>query len=407
MATGGELLKRCPGVVGELARAIDAHITNFSEPMIALSAAFCAVGALRSGYIAKSGIDSHAYHVIIARAGLGKSRAQACIERICEACDEQRLITGDSTSEHALLIALQTYNRRVILIDEIGRMFEQVALDRGGFKQEMMSALLKVYSCASSRYYGKNYVGKSQIIVERPLVSLFGTSTHHSFFAGMTPRLAYDGMVSRMFLWFEDGESESMRASTELKIPQALIDEAALLRDTKTSGNLHVVEPVEMRVPARWDSVIHEIDLLVRSKRDTLESAVFARYKEQFIKLCLALCDSDGVLDTAGFIAAQELIDYLIDDTLNRCREHLGQTDNDIRANSLAGQILKYIEAETNRTGVVTSSAVCRKFQRAKARDLALQELVDQERVFRIVNGRQKWYTTTKPELPDELAESN
>lgn len=386
MKTETELLLGCPGLVGDLARAIDAGLP-FSEPQISLGTAFAVMGALKSGHFACGTIHPHSYHGIVARAGLGKTQAQEIAARICEAAEQPELITGDSTSEAGLMNALIVSPRRLIIMDEFGRAFEQMGDDKGGHRQEMLSVLLKLFSCANSVYIGKNYASKDPLVINRPLVSLLGGSTPHAFFAGMTPRLAHDGMLSRFFLWFASGKSDKIQTAP-FDMSDKLIRELARIKDAGTTAGNISTEMVSKQITfenEQW--FLEECEILAlqaRGKTNDLESAIFARQKEQFVKLCIALSDSHGVLSDKAARYADYLVEFLYAQTLEACVESLGGGEREMAETAYREKIYNFMVAECAKMndGKVQSSVVSRKFQSGKAREIAIEELVKQERVF-------------------------
>lgn len=412
MKTEIELLLGCPGLVGDLARAIDEGLP-FSEPQISLGTAFAVIGALKSGHFACGTIHPHAYHGIIARAGLGKTQAQEIAARVCEAVEQPELITGDSTSEAGLMNALIVSPRRLIIMDEFGRAFEQMGDDKGGHRQEMLSVLLKLFSCANSVYVGKNYASKEPLIINRPMVSLLGGSTPHAFFAGMTPRLAHDGMLSRFFLWFASGKSDKIQAAP-FNMSDKLIRTLARIKDFgQPAGNISTeIVPKQITFENhQW--FLDECEILAlqaRAKANDLESAIFARQKEQFVKLCIALSDSYGVLSDKAARYADYLVEFLYAQTLEACVKSLGSGERDLAETAYSERIQKFILAECAKMndGRIPSSMVSRAFRNGKARKIAIEELVEQERISVIRVGKTlKYYSVFQPEdiLRDALSE--
>lgn len=385
-----ELLAQCPCLVGDLARVIDAGLP-YSEPQISLGTAFAVMGALKSGHFACGTIHPHAYHGIIARPGWGKTQAQEMAARICEMAEQPDLITGDSTSEAGLMNALAVSPRRLIIMDEMGRAFEQMGQDKGGYRQEVISMLLKLFSCANSAYIGKNYASKEPVVIQRPMVSLLGGSTPHAFFAGMTPRLAHDGMLSRFFLWFASGKSQVMQ-SKPFDLSDKLIRNLARIKEAgQPAGNIStemVPKQITFEKEKWFSELCTGLALQTRSKTDDLESALFARQREQFIKLCIALSHYDGVVSDSAVTYAATLTGFLYAQTLQKCVESLGGGERDLAEAALSERIYNYILAEGEKTADnrVPAGMVCRKFRKGKAREIAIEELVKQERVF-VIKG--------------------
>lgn len=403
MKTETELLLGCPGLVGDLARAIDAGLP-FSEPQISLGTAFAVMGALKSGHFACGTIHPHSYHGIVARAGLGKTQAQEIAARICEAAEQPELITGDSTSEAGLMNALIVSPRRLIVMDEFGRAFEQMGQDKGGYRQEVISVLLKLFSCGNSVYVGKNYASKDPLVINRPLVSLLGGSTPHAFFAGMTPRLAHDGMLSRFFLWFASGKSDKIQTSP-FDMSNKLIMELARIKDAGTPAGNISTEMVPKQITfenEQW--FLDECEILAlqaRGKTNDLESAIFARQKEQYVKLCIALCDNHGVLSDKAARYADYLVEFLYAQTLEACVKSLGGGERELAETAYNERIQKFILAECAKMndGRIPSSMVSRAFRNGKARKIAIEELVEQERISVIRVGKTlKYYSAFQAE---------
>jgi hypothetical protein len=401
--TETELLLGCPGLVGDLARAIDAGLP-FSEPQISLGTAFAVMGALKSGHFACGTIHPHSYHGIVARAGLGKTQAQEIAARICEAAEQPELITGDSTSEAGLMNALIVSPRRLIIMDEFGRAFEQMGDDKGGHRQEMLSVLLKLFSCANSVYIGKNYASKDPLVIPRPMVSLLGGSTPHAFFAGMTPRLAHDGMLSRFFLWFASGKSDQIQTKP-FDLPNKTLLELARIKDAGTpAGNIStemVPKQITFEDQESFDAFCVRFAKDARGKANDLESALFARYREQFAKMCIALSDSTGLVSERALFYADELLEFLYAQTLEACVKSLGNGARDLADEAYGEQIYNYIVAECEKTADnrIPSRQVSRAFRKIKLRKMAIEELIEQDRLFVTKAGKNlKLYSVTPTE---------
>lgn len=403
-----ELLAQCPGIVGDLARAIDAGLP-YSEPQISLGTAFAVMGALKSGHFACGTIHPHSYHGIIAKPGWGKTQAQEMAARICEMAEQPDLITGDSTSEAGLINALSVSPRRLIIMDEFGRSFEQMGQDKGGYRQEVISMLLKLFSCANSVYIGKNYASKEPLVIPRPMVSLLGGSTPHAFFAGMTPRLAHDGMLSRFFLWFASGKSQVMQTKP-FDLSDPILRELARIKDAGTpAGNIStemVPKQITFENEAWFSELCTNLAQQTRSKTDDLESALFARQREQFIKLCIALSCSAGEVSDRAVTYAATLTGFLYAQTLQKCVESLGGGERELAETAYREKIYNFIVAECAKTvdNKILSSCVSRKFQSGKAREIAIEELVKQERVF-VTKGLKasKYYSVVDADAMDDL----
>lgn len=403
LLTETELLAECPGLVGDLARAIDAGLP-FSEPQISLGTAFAVMGALKSGHFACGTIHPHSYHGIVARAGLGKTQAQEIAARICEAAEQPELITGDSTSEAGLMNALIVSPRRLIVMDEFGRAFEQMGDDKGGHRQEMLSVLLKLFSCANSVYIGKNYASKDHLVIPRPMVSLLGGSTPHAFFAGMTPRLAHDGMLSRFFLWFASGKSQAMQTKPFV-LPESVVAELVRIKDFgEPAGNIStetVPKQVKFENEAWFTEQCEILALQARAKTNDLESALFARQREQFIKLSIVLCDTYGKLHQRAALYADRLVEFLYAQSLEACVKSLGNGARDLADEAYGEQIYNYIVAECEKTADnrIPSRQVSRAFRKIKLRKMAIEELIEQDRLFVTKAGKNlKLYSVTPTE---------
>jgi len=398
-----ELLEECPGLVGDVARAIDRSF-SFPEPQISLGTAFATIGALKSDRFAYGSMHCHGYHGIIARAGLGKTIAQDLAARICTIAEQPELITGDSTSEAGLISALIVSPRRLIIMDELGRAFEQMGLDKGGYRQELLSVLLKLYSCANGVYHGKNYANKEPVVIHRPLVSMLGGSTPHAFFAGMTPRLAHDGMLSRFFLWFASGASIHHQTG-DFCLPGSAVSELAAINENgQIVGNIS-----NRRTPCQImfeDKTAFDLDLLrydlqTRAYKGDLESSLFARAKEQFVKLCIALVDKNGLVGVDEVHYANQLLTFLYQQTLTQCEKLMGTGERDLTEAAYSDRIFAFISEQCaiNNDGKVQASVVSREFRSGKARKIAIDELIEQERIFVTKVGRSmKLYSTVPNE---------
>lgn len=331
------LLETCPGTVGELARAINESLPA-NAPMIALANAFCVAGAMRSGRLQCRGIQANSYHVIVAPSGSGKTEAQKRAETTLIECGFTDYLMGDFTSEAALLLELQAQPQKILVIDEFGRALQEMAQSQG-YRGEALTTLFKIYSCSNSLYRGKSYAmsasgsPRPRITIERPQVSVLGSSTPSAFFEGMSAKVALDGLLGRFFLWFARHQDEKSReAPKQFNVPVCVMSESQLFLDWEKVGNLGLTfaaKDIYCDNQKSFDIIWRGVVDRFRTEKIELKASMLARAAELFAKFCIALSGATGRLEFEALKYAKRLLETLYDHAWTQCAELMGNSQRD------------------------------------------------------------------------------
>ena len=160
------------------------------QPTFALAAALCLAGTIFGRHVQdESGQRTNLYLM-----GVGYT----------DACEASGLRLGQVTSDSAVEYALRRNPRFAMLIDEAGHFFANVSNAKtfGSPLQSLKPALLELWSCANSRWKGKQRVPKNEreaepVLIDNPHVCLFGMTQPQIFFEGASKTDLRDGWLAR------------------------------------------------------------------------------------------------------------------------------------------------------------------------------------------------------------------
>lgn len=297
------------GVLGEM---MDLMITTAKrpQPVLALGASLCAVGALMGRkYRTASNIRSNLYVVGIAESGAGKNHSRVVInELFCKANLRQYLGGNKIASGSGLLTALMRQPASLFQLDEFG-MFLSAATDRKRSPRyicEVLDLMTELYTTSGTTYFGVEYANNKDNNAHRqlqqPCACVYGTTTPLHFWQALQAANVADGSLARfLILESEEDFPDSNDVFGVIQPPQGLIDKLILIHrgGGKLSGNLTeigsvdevLVEPrvVVMTEDAQAVFQVLDKDLLqdLRRARGSGRSSILARIEESATKLAL------------------------------------------------------------------------------------------------------------------------
>lgn len=385
MTAKDNFLRECPGSTGDLARAIDATF-RVTDPLLSLSVAFSTAAAMRSGRIKHHSCHANAYHCVIGPTGCGKTTAQNYGTQVLVEAGFKDVLCGDFTSEAALIHRLTTNPITYASFDEIGLALQNMAEDKGGNRREVFATILRAYTATNGALLGKQYSprngsGAQQMMAEKPLLSISGSSTPSAFFAGMTSRAASDGLLGRFFVWFVGNldPRAKEREKKDFVCPESVAKNALDFANWDTELIRPVAADVAIEDKSLFTLILEKREREVRLESDENLRALIARGPELFIKLCLALCDSDAFLDKRKIVYADELLSYLYDTAWSQCEDALGRGKRaDERLQVRAKFLSKIPKGEDNKISKTELHKRTRKLGlHSRERNDLLQELVE------------------------------
>ena len=314
-------LLHVPGFVGEVAAWMES-CAHRSQPVLSLAAALSLQAVLAGRKVKDAmGNRTNIYSIGVARSGMGKDHARQMIKRILfEAGLDNLEGEEDVASDSGLFTSVAEQPAILFQFDEFGRFL----LTIGDPKKAphlfgVVTALLKMYSCAGSVFRGKAYADKKRNrVIHQPCVSMYSTTVAESFYASMTAESLSDGFVARLLV-FEGDNAPDLRFPTELPVPRSIVEQAIFWKNFQPGGNLARATGDPALVPttaeakelfeacgAEWDKP---------GKANVPGSAVFNRAGEKARRLALvyacSACAEEPYIDTAAAGWACELVDYM------------------------------------------------------------------------------------------------
>jgi Primase C terminal 2 (PriCT-2)/Protein of unknown function (DUF3987) len=297
------------GVIADM-MALMAATAKRPQPVLALGASLCAVGALMGRkYRTESNTRSNLYVVGIAESGAGKNHSRVVINELFRKAGLLQYLGGNKiASGSGLLTAIQRQPAILFQLDEFG-MFLSAAADRKRSPRyvcEILDLMTELYTTAGTTYFGIEYASNqnnnAHRAIHQPCACIYGTTTPLHFWQALHASNVADGSLARFLIMeSEDDFPDSNDIFGTIDPPQDLIDRLLLIHQGggQLNGNLTdvgaldevLVDPrvVPMTVQARDAFRLLDRELLgqLRLSRGTGFSSILARIEENATKLAL------------------------------------------------------------------------------------------------------------------------
>lgn len=307
------------GVIADM-MALMAATAKRPQPVLALGASLCAVGALMGRkYRTESNTRSNLYVVGIAESGAGKNHSRVVINELFRKANLLQYLGGNKiASGSGLLTAIQRQPAILFQLDEFG-MFLSAAADRKRSPRyvcEILDLMTELYTTAGTTYFGIEYAStqhnNAHRAIHQPCACIYGTTTPLHFWQALQASNVADGSLARFLIMeSEDDFPDSNEAFGVLDPPPDLIDKLILIHQGggKLSGNLTdvgaidevLVDPrVVPMTPAARDAfraLDQELVGKLRTSRGTGFSSILARIEENATKLALIRAVSRDPVD--------------------------------------------------------------------------------------------------------------
>ena len=307
------------GVIGDM-MALMAATAKRPQPVLALGASLCAVGALMGRkYRTESNIRSNLYVVGIAESGAGKNHSRVVINELFRRANLLQYLGGNKiASGSGLLTAIQRQPAILFQLDEFG-MFLSAAADRKRSPRyvcEVLDLMTELYTTSGTTYFGVEYASTqhndAHRAIHQPCACIYGTTTPLHFWQALQAANIADGSLARFLIMeSEDDFPDSNEVFGVIDPPKSLIDRLILIHEGggKLSGNLTnigaidevLVEPrvVSMTPQARaaFRQLDQELVGQLRTSRGSGYSSILARIEENATKLALIRAVSRDPVD--------------------------------------------------------------------------------------------------------------
>ena len=297
------------GVIADM-MALMVQTAKRPQPVLALGASLCAVGALMGRkYRTENNTRSNIYVVGIAESGAGKNHSRVVINELFRRANLMQYLGGNKIASGAgLLTAIQRQPAILFQLDEFG-MFLSAAADRKRSPRyvcEILDLMTELYTTSGTSYFGVEYAtnqnNNAHRAIHQPCACLYGTTTPLHFWQALQAANVADGSLARfLILASEEDFPQSNKVFGSIDPPQALIDRLLLIHQGggKLNGNLSdagaidevLVEPRVVPMTTGAADAFGELDeeLLgqLRKARGTGFSSILARIEENATKLAL------------------------------------------------------------------------------------------------------------------------
>lgn len=307
------------GVIADM-MTLMAATAKRPQPVLALGASLCAIGALMGRkYRTESNIRSNLYVVGIAESGAGKNHSRVVINELFRKATLLQYLGGNKiASGSGLLTAIQRQPAILFQLDEFG-MFLSAAADRKRSPRyvcEILDLMTELYTTSGTTYFGVEYAStqhnNAHRAIHQPCACIYGTTTPLHFWQALQASNVADGSLARFLIMeSEDDFPDSNEAFGVIDPPQDLIDRLILIHQGggKLNGNLTDVGaidevlvdprivPMTPQARATFRQLDQELVERLRTSRGTGYSSILARIEENATKLALIRAVSRDPVD--------------------------------------------------------------------------------------------------------------
>lgn len=343
---------RVGGVLAEMMTLMSATAKR-PQPVLALGASLCAVGALMGRkYRTESNTRSNLYVVGIAESGAGKNHSRVVINELFRRANLLPYLGGNKiASGSGLLTAIQRQPAILFQLDEFG-MFLSAAADRKRSPRyicEILDLMTELYTTAGTTYFGIEYASSQHDnayrAIHQPCVSVYGTTTPLHFWQALQASNIADGSLARfLILQSEDDFPDSNESFGMIEPTDELIKKLQLIQQGGGNlvGNLPNVTSIEeisvnprvvtMTSEAReaFRALDQALVTRLRSSRGSGFSSILARIEENATKLALIRAVSRNPTDPLiegedaawGIALSQHCADLTISEASARISEN-------------------------------------------------------------------------------------
>lgn len=307
------------GVIADM-MALMAVTAKRPQPVLALGASLCAIGALMGRkYRTESNIRSNLYVVGIAESGAGKNHSRVVINELFRKANLLQYLGGNKiASGSGLLTAIQRQPAILFQLDEFG-MFLSAAADRKRSPRyvcEVLDLMTELYTTSGTTYFGVEYAStqhnNAHRAIHQPCACIYGTTTPLHFWQALQASNVADGSLARFLIMeSEDDFPDSNEAFGVIDPPEDLIERLILIHQGggKLNGNLTDVGaidevlvdprvvPMTPQARATFRQLDQELVERLRTSRGTGYSSILARIEENATKLALIRAVSRDPVD--------------------------------------------------------------------------------------------------------------
>ncbi|GAB5501175.1 MAG: bifunctional DNA primase/polymerase [Pseudohongiellaceae bacterium] len=380
-----EILDNCPevgpsafeGVLSELLGYIISTARR-PQPMLALGASLCALGALMGRkYRTPTNLRSNLMIVGLAESGAGKNHAREVINELFVGAGLTRYLGGNRIASGAgLLTALHRQPSTLFQIDEFG-MFLSAAADRRRSPRhitEILDLMTELYSSAGGVLLGAEYANRDgndpRRDLNQPCLCLYGMTTPLHFWNALGAANVIDGSLARfLVLQAQEAYPEENELAGIRTAPMSLIEGLQFLESAGGRAGSNLAEAggdlstapdpltVEMDPAASraFKALSMDMTSRLREAAGTQDTSVLARVGENAAKLALvravAADPADPLIQSQDADWAIGFARYWSERTLAEIKAHIAdnQTEREHK------RVLEIIRKHTQKGGITRS----------------------------------------------------
>jgi hypothetical protein len=161
-----------------------------------------------AAYVRKSKTGLNLYQCLVAGTGQGKEGPRKGIKKLLQPIEWAEASNGiheNMASGPALLRSLENdpQSSALIMLDEFGKYLQTALADRGlVHDKDFMKELMIMFGLSRSYYAGRSYADTKRNIqpIEKPYVSVLGTTTPETFMDGLSSTQIQDGFLNRILI---------------------------------------------------------------------------------------------------------------------------------------------------------------------------------------------------------------
>ena len=294
-----------PGTIGDTVRWI-VRSSIRPQPEIALMNTLAALGAIFGRrYATEWDTRCNVFVAAIAGTGAGKDHSRKQIKKLMVQAGLSDFLAGDSiVSGPGLLRGLSGQPAQILHLDEFGMLLKSITDEKApAHLRQVAKALTEIYTSSSSVFHGGHYASPdvSPIIIDKPALSIFGTSTLSVYSDALTSSAIGSGELNRFLVVPADDDMPKLSRNVELPDPPVnLVRHWNQFFDApgNEQGNLVELAGGSLAAPTpqivRWDGVLKRLynigdmaDDRAREASRAGQTGVWTRYREQVIKLSM------------------------------------------------------------------------------------------------------------------------
>lgn len=399
-----------PGLVGQMARFIDATSVHRC-PLLAVAGALVTVGvAAGRRYRTDRDVRPVLYLVGVAESGVGKEAARQCAIAVLTAAGlGERVGTDDVSSAAALSAMLKSYPVKLLLLDELGRMLEAYSSrTAASFERQIVTALIRLWSCANGKYLGKGMADKTPEPIVEPHLTMYGTTTPGSLARSLKGSDVSDGVLSRILLVPVDhGRQRAVTPTESRKAPPGdLVAQLKALAAPAMPGDVSDQDIAALRANTITVATSEEaaellgqiadfVDGALESDREHRELWVRAEEQAQRIALVLAVGCGSHTIERSHLEWAWDFVRWSVGRSRDLVAAHMAETPEDAARQA----ILRLLER-----GPATRWQLTRALQRIdkRTREAALATALDSGAVVCETAGSTRPAQVYRLASPDE-----